>query len=77
VEVNTGGLARGRTSTVYPSPWVLRLLREADIPIMLNSDAHIPENIDAYLDVARGLIKEAGYTKLRVLLGGGWEDAPV
>jgi histidinol-phosphatase (PHP family) len=77
VEVNTGGLARGRTSTVYPSPWILRLLREADIPIMLNSDAHIPENLDAWFGPAREIIREAGYTHLQVLRPHGWESVPV
>ncbi|MDR1932117.1 MAG: histidinol-phosphatase [Spirochaetales bacterium] len=77
VEVNTGGLARGRTTTVYPSPWILRLLREADIPLMLNSDAHVPENLDAFFDMARAIIREAGYTQLRVLRAGGWETAAI
>jgi histidinol-phosphatase (PHP family) len=77
VEVNTGGLARGRTSTVYPSPWILRLLREADIPVMLNSDAHLPENLDAYYDMARDILRQAGYTRVQVLCAGGWESVPV
>jgi histidinol-phosphatase (PHP family) len=77
VEVNTGGIARGRTDTVYPSPWILKLLREADVPLMLNSDAHVPENLDAWFGPARALIREAGYTRLRVLRPGGWETTPV
>jgi histidinol-phosphatase (PHP family) len=77
VEVNTGGLARGRTATVYPSPWILGLLREADIPVMLNSDAHVPENLDAWFGPARDLIRGAGYTHLQVLRPGGWESTPV
>ena len=75
VEVNTGGLARGRTAAVYPSPWILAMLREANVPIMLNSDAHTPENLDAYYDMARDIILKAGYTVVRVLRKNGWEDA--
>jgi histidinol-phosphatase (PHP family) len=77
VEVNTGGLARNRTKTVYPSPWILELLREADIPVMLNSDAHIPENLDACFDTARTIIRNAGYKDIRVLRPGGWEAVGV
>jgi histidinol-phosphatase (PHP family) len=77
VEVNTGGIARGRTDTVYPSPWILKLLREADIPVMLSSDAHVPENLDAWFGPARALIREAGYTRLSVLRPGGWESTAV
>jgi histidinol-phosphatase (PHP family) len=77
VEVNTGGLARGRTATVYPSPWILKLLREADIPVMLNSDAHLPENLDAFYDMARNILRQAGYTSVRILRAGGWQAAPL
>ena len=77
VEVNTGGLARGKTSTVYPSPWILSLLREAGVPIMLNADAHRPDTIDSHFDMARDLIRKAGYKSLRVLRAGGWEETGI
>ena len=77
VEVNTGGLARGRTSTVYPSPWILRLLREAEVPVMLNSDAHTPENLDARYPEAREIILDAGYREVMTLRADGWKRVPV
>jgi histidinol-phosphatase (PHP family) len=72
VEVNTGGLARKKTAEVYPSPWIVRLLQEAQVPIMLNSDAHSPENLDAYYDVGIRVILEAGYDEIMNLHGGSW-----
>ena len=52
MEVNTGGLSRGYTDTVYPSPWILEEARERDIPVQLNGDAHAPENLDFWFDKA-------------------------
>jgi histidinol-phosphatase (PHP family) len=77
VEVNTGGLARKRTAEVYPSPWILRLLREAEVPIMLNSDAHAPENLDAHFDEALRVIRDSGYREVMVLDPEGWNAVPL
>ncbi len=77
VEVNTGGLARGRTAETYPAPWILHALHDADVPVMLNSDAHAPEQLDAFYPEARVVIRDAGYREVRVLRNGGWETAPV
>ncbi len=74
VEVNTGGISRGYTKEVYPSGWILKMMREMDIPIVLNSDAHHPDWIDAYYDKALQIIKSAGYARQRVLLDGIWQD---
>lgn len=74
VEVNTGGISRGYTTEVYPSLWILKIMREMGIPVVLNSDAHNPDWIDAYYEKAEKMIKEAGYTKQRVLLDGVWQD---
>lgn len=74
VEVNTGGISRGYTTEVYPSVWILKMMREMEIPVVLNSDAHNPDWIDAYYDKALEMIKSAGYTTQRVLLDGVWQD---
>jgi len=72
VEVNTGGIARGKTKEVYPSPWILYELRKEDIPIMINTDAHSPELLDAYIEEARYIVRDAGYRKLWLLRPSGW-----
>ncbi|HEY8500390.1 MAG TPA: histidinol-phosphatase [Clostridia bacterium] len=74
VEVNTGGISRGYTTEVYPSVWIMKIMREMGIPIVLNSDAHHPDWIDAYYEKALNMIKSAGYTTQRVLIDGVWQD---
>jgi histidinol-phosphatase (PHP family) len=46
VEVNTGGLNRGTTTDLYPSPALLGLLRERDVPLILTADAHCADHLD-------------------------------
>lgn len=77
VEVNTGGLARGITDEIYPSPWILKECRTGGIPVTLNSDAHNPEHLLYYFPESRGILKDSGYTSLRVLLGGSFTDIPL
>lgn len=73
VEVNTGGIARGYTTEMYPSDWIISCMRERNIPIVLNSDAHHPDLIDAYYPQAVEKLKTLGYTSQRILLDNIWQ----
>lgn len=74
LEVNTGGLSRKYIDTLYPEPWILRECSKLKIPVVLNSDAHNPSNIDAYYEDAVSILRDAGYSKLSVLRGGVWTE---
>lgn len=77
LEVNTGGMSRKYTDTFYPSPWILEECSRLCIPVMINADAHSPKNIGAYFNEAASALKDAGYTKQRILYNGKWTDAPL
>ncbi|MBN2657297.1 MAG: histidinol-phosphatase [Spirochaetales bacterium] len=77
VEVNTGGISRGATDTVYPSPWIIREAFERKIPLMLNADSHVPEHIDFYFAEALKIIRDCGYRELHTLKGEGWTSFPI
>jgi histidinol-phosphatase (PHP family) len=49
-------------------------MKELQIPICINSDSHRPEEITASFPLAYQAAKAAGYTEVRVLLGGQWQD---
>ncbi len=70
--MNTGGIARGKTKEVYPSPWILYELRKEDVPIMINTDAHSPDLLDAYMEEATYIVKDVGYRKVWILRGEKW-----
>jgi histidinol-phosphatase (PHP family) len=61
MELNTSGL-RKPVSEIYPSPVIVSLARERDIPICFGSDAHSPSEVGAGFALALALAREAGYT---------------
>jgi histidinol-phosphatase (PHP family) len=71
VELNTGGLNRGKTTEPYPSLELLRLLHAEGAPITINADAHRPEHLDGNYDVARKHLLQAGYTEIVGFEGQG------
>ncbi|MDR2028345.1 MAG: histidinol-phosphatase [Treponema sp.] len=76
VELNTGGLNRGKTTEPYPSPGILGLLREKNVPIIITADAHRAGHLRSHYDTARQALLDAGYTRT-VLFGGRRDGKPV
>lgn len=72
LEVNTGAMVRRKLTAPYPSYWILEKCCELNIPITLSSDAHSPENLDAYFEQALNLIECAGYKELYEMKAGSW-----
>ena len=73
VEVNTRGIYQKKSSTAYPSPWILARLCEKNIPITLSSDAHHPADIfNQFTDTAK-LLLDIGFRSLMVLHEGKWK----
>lgn len=64
IEINTSGWRR-KVAEAYPSPLILSLMKERDIPITFGSDAHTPEDVGYGFDRALALAREAGYTHSR------------
>ncbi len=62
IEINTSGLRRP-VKEIYPSPLLLSLAREREIPVVFGSDAHGPEEVGADFDQALLLARECGYTE--------------
>lgn len=77
LEVNTGGLARGRTDSTYPPLWLLKECRKLGIPTTVNSDSHEPRNLTHYFTEAHELLREAGYHEKMILLNGKWQMVPI
>jgi histidinol-phosphatase (PHP family) len=62
IELNTAGL-RKPTKEIYPSPLLLEMAYELDIPITFSSDAHAIGQIGFKYDEAVKLAKKIGYRK--------------
>jgi len=63
IELNASGL-RTAAEEMFPSRRMLEYARQLDIPITIGSDAHHPDRLGQYLDIAREMLKEVGYSKL-------------
>ncbi|MGB3587073.1 MAG: histidinol-phosphatase [Tunicatimonas sp.] len=74
VEVNTRGMYKQLTNEPYPSYWILERMRERNIPITLNSDAHHPREIISHFVEVTERLKTIGYEQLRILYQGAWQD---
>ena len=62
-EINTGAIARNNMKTPYPSEEFLALLKERNVPITINSDAHSKEALDYAFEKAVALAKKTGYNE--------------
>jgi histidinol-phosphatase (PHP family) len=62
IELNSAGL-RKPTKEIYPSPLLLELAYELDIPITFSSDAHAIGQVGFKYDKVTKLAKKTGYTK--------------
>lgn len=74
VEVNTGGMARGYTEEQYPSSFILELIKEKNIPVVINSDAHTKEAISFKFGEMYKLLQKLGFESIRCLTGDGWKE---
>jgi histidinol-phosphatase (PHP family) len=64
-ELNTNGKNRP-LADFYPDRRFLHIFREANIPVCVNSDAHMPIRVGQYFDEAYELLRHAGFTEMAV-----------
>lgn len=68
IEVSTAGL-RKDVREIYPSKEFLEMAFRAHVPVLINSDAHKPEEVGYAFDQALALVKEVGYTEVTRFIG--------
>jgi histidinol-phosphatase (PHP family) len=61
VELNTGGVTRNTSGAFYPSEWILAECLKLGIPVMVNSDAHRPQDLDGHFREAYALLRDLGF----------------
>ncbi len=62
-EISTAGLYKP-VGEIYPSEEIIGLLKKYDIPIVISSDAHQPQNVGRSFDQAIALALKFGLTKV-------------
>jgi histidinol-phosphatase (PHP family) len=71
VEVNSGGIARGKIGDCYPSDWLLREMRSRGTRLTVCADAHHPDHYAA-MRYGYDALKKAGFRECWYLRGGKW-----
>jgi histidinol-phosphatase (PHP family) len=74
VEINTGGIARGYTKEQYPSTFILKMIKEKNIPVIINSDAHSTDGIICKSEEVYKLVYNLGFEKICYLSENGWKN---
>jgi len=64
-EINTNGRNRP-IKDFYPDRRFLKIFREENVPVCVNSDGHMPSRVGQYFDEAYKLLRDAGYTEMAV-----------
>lgn len=77
LEVNTGGMSRGYINEQYPSDFILELIKEMNIPIMINSDSHDIGSIDYKFDEMYELIRSLRFDKVSYLTKSGFSTQSI
>ena len=75
LEINTK--AYHTKGCFFPGESHFATLLKSGIPVVVNSDAHIPELIDAGRREALKALKSAGFRYVMELHGGKWQETPI
>ena len=74
VEVNTRGIYQKKSTTTYPSPWILERMFAKNIPVTLSSDAHHVSDIINQFPETVALLTDIGYKSVSVLHENQWKS---
>jgi len=72
LEVNTRGIYKKKTDTLFPDISILEQCYMLKIPITLSSDAHKPEELMNYFSETIDILKCIGFKHLLMLNGNKW-----
>lgn len=77
VEVNTRGLYKKRSDSLFPGQKILEEMKTMDIPVTISSDAHKPEEVSLLFDEAAKTLIETGYLEIYIYNEGEWKSIPL
>ncbi len=76
IEISTAGL-RKPVGEIYPDPILLQKCYEANVGIVLSSDAHAPKHVGFQYDQSIALAKSVGYKEVHVFSSGNRMSYPL
>jgi histidinol-phosphatase (PHP family) len=77
IEVNTRGIYKKRSDSLFPGPEILKLIHKQNIPVIISSDAHKPQEVAMLFDETANLLFDLGFTEMMNLTPSGWDSVPL
>jgi histidinol-phosphatase (PHP family) len=72
VEVNTRGVYKKRSDSLFPGDAILKKIHELKIPVLLSSDAHKPHEVSMLFAETRKTLLGLGFSEIMRLTANGW-----
>ncbi|MBN2616058.1 MAG: histidinol-phosphatase [Bacteroidales bacterium] len=77
VEVNTRGMYKKRAETLFPDGFALQQIATLNIPVLISSDAHLPEELDLLFEYTLGKLKENNIHEVYYFENKNWVALPL
>lgn len=77
IEVNTRGIYKKRSDSLFPGTAILKKILDRGIPVTISSDAHKPHEISFGFDEAGKELIELGFKSIWVKTGKNWTEIPI
>ena len=77
VEVNTRGIYKKRSDSYFPDHRTLEKVQQLKIPVIISSDAHLPEELNLGFAEARQHLLEFGFINTLFFDGRHWNEIPL
>ncbi|MCX6246298.1 MAG: histidinol-phosphatase [Bacteroidetes bacterium] len=74
IEVNTRGIYKKRSETLFPGPEILKKIRLRNIPVTITSDAHKPHELSLGFGEAAKILLNLGFKSTWSKVAGGWKE---
>jgi histidinol-phosphatase (PHP family) len=77
IELNTGGKYRGYTLDYYPSNWILKEIKDRNIPITVSRDAHDVKSLNYDYEESIRLLTMMGFKNISCFDGEKWKELKI
>lgn len=77
VEVNTRGIYKKRSESLFPGNFVLEEMLHKNIPITISADAHAPEEVCSFYPETIEILKQTGFTTIKKFKEMNWVDTSI
>jgi histidinol-phosphatase (PHP family) len=74
VEVNTRGIYKKRSDSLFPGPGILQKIKSMKIPVIISSDAHKPDEVAVLFRETTSLLATLGFAEVMNLSSTGWKS---